>query len=181
MKTINVEIKGVTPLLMNSPASMLENEKPTKLSTEKYDPKREAEIRAYKLKNGNLYIPGTAIMGSLIGAASWKKAGKHALKPIIAASVRITPELIDLGTKNYELDVRTVVIQKKSRIVRVRPKVEDWKATFQITYNESLITPGVIRECLAEAGERVGLLDFRPQKLGPFGTFEVSKWKEVAK
>ena len=33
------------------------------------------------------------------------------------------------------------------------------------------------QETLKEGGERVGILDFRPQKLGSFGTFKITKWK----
>ncbi len=34
-------------------------------------------------------------------------------------------------------------------------------------------------ENLEDAGRRIGLLDFRPQKLGEFGTFKVKTWSVV--
>ena len=57
--------------------------------------------------------------------------------------------------------------------------VTDWKVSFELLYNDKLIgNSDIIKTILMEAGERVGLLDFRPQKLGSFGMFEVTKWKE---
>jgi len=56
--------------------------------------------------------------------------------------------------------------------------VKDWKLSFEMLYNDQLIAdPEIIKEVLIEAGERVGILDFRPQKLGEFGTFSVTKFK----
>ena len=79
-------------------------------------------------------------------------------------------------TKTYDIDVRTVVIQR-ARVVKGRPKLENWEVSFTLMYNEKLIEDhGLIKQVLEEAGERIGLLDFRPQKLGSFGMFQVTKW-----
>jgi len=178
MKKIDVTIKGMSPLLMNSPKSMIDNamNSDMKQSTKKMDFVAEAEKLAYKTKKGQLYVPAEAIKGSLIGAASWKKIGKFTAKPIIAGGVFIPePELV-LKNKTYELDYRTVVIQK-SRVVKARPMIKDWELSFEIVYNENLINdPAIIKELLIEAGQRVGILDFRPQKMGSFGMFNVKKF-----
>lgn len=179
MKTIKVEIKGITPLLMNNPSSMIEEAtEKIKSKTGSADLKKDAEKLLYKNSKGNLYIPAEAIKGTIIGAASYKKIGKYSAKPIVAAAVFISPQEVSLNTKKYELDIRTVVIQR-NRVVKARPKIENWKAEFQIKYNEKLIgNAEIIKTILTEAGERVGLLDFRPQKYGSFGMFEISKWQE---
>lgn len=178
MRKLEVELTGKTPLLMHSPKAMLEPKEKVRKSTKDYNPKEDAEKAAYRMKNGNLFIPATAIKGCMIGASAWKKAGKFALKPIVAASVFVEPMEVDLKTKKYEVDLQTVVVQR-SRIVRARPRLDKWKAKFNIVYNEELINKKIIKEVLDEGGVRVGLLDFRPQKLGSYGTFTVTKIKEV--
>ena len=180
MKKVKVELTGVTPLLMNNPQSMMDKAQgELKKTTARYNLEKDAEVLAYKDKSGTLYVPAAAIKGSLIGGASYRKFGKHAAKPIIAAGVFINPDQISLGTKKYELDIRTVVIQRQ-RVVKARPKIENWKISFELGYDETLISDGktMIKPILEDAGKRVGLLDFRPQKLGSFGTFEVTKWQE---
>ena len=176
MKKVKVELEGLTPLLMNSPKAMLLDKSDAVRTTKKYDHKVEAEKVAYRTDKGELYVPAEAIKGCLINAASYKKVGKYSLKPIIAGAVRIEPKQIGLGTKVYDIDLRTVVIQH-ARVVKARPTLKSWKVSFEILYNEELITDhNVIRACLEEGGQRIGLLDFRPQKMGEFGQFIVKKW-----
>jgi hypothetical protein len=181
MKKIQVEIEGATPLLMNSPHMMMEeSEKKLKRKTTDYDHKEEAEKVAYRTEDGKLYVPSTAIKGCLINAASYQKIGKYAAKPIVAGGVRIEPIEIDLGTKDYKIDLRTVVIQR-NRVVKARPRLDTWKAKFTIVYNENLIgNHDIIRQFLEEGGERVGILDFSPRNKGEFGTFKVTKWLPVS-
>jgi len=177
MKKIQVEIKGETPLLMNSPKQMLEPKEAIRKTTKNYIPEEEAEKVAYRTDKGELFVPSIAIKQSIIGASSYKKAGKNALRPIIAAGIRIPQQEILLGTKDYEIDLRTVVIQR-ARVVKARPIIKNWKLNFELLYNDTLIgDPNIIKEVLSEAGERVGLLDYRPQKLGEFGTFTVTKFE----
>ncbi len=182
MKKIIVQIKGLTPLLMHSPKAMIDalTESKTVQKTEVYDIKKDAEKGAYRKKSRELYVPNTAIKGCIVGAAAYKKFGKYAARPIIAGGVFIPEEEIGLGTKTYEIDLRTVVIQR-ARVVKARPKLINWTLNFELLYNENLIADhNEIRKVLIDAGQRVGLLDFRPQKLGSFGMFEVTKWQSVA-
>lgn len=178
MKKIQVEIKGISPLLMNSAKSMIDNALggEMQMKTKKYDPKEEAEKVAHRNEKGKLFVPSVAVRAAMINASSFKKIGKYAAKAIISAGVYIPePELI-LDTQKYEIDARTVVIQR-SRVVKFRPIIKDWKLKFEMLYNDTLIADDkIIKQILIEAGQRIGLLDFRPQKTGSFGMFEVTKW-----
>ena len=103
MKQIKVTIEGVTPLLMNSPKSMLDEATGVTSKTTKRDIKKECDKLAYKMKDGTLYIPSEAIKGCLIGASSYKKIDKFTAKPIIAGGVQITPSEVSLKTKPKHL------------------------------------------------------------------------------
>jgi len=86
----------------------------------------------------------TAIIGTMINASAYKKEGKHALRPFIAGGCRIPEDELILTDKkgkklkNYEIDLRTVVIQR-SRIVRARPKIANWVLRFTLFYNEDML------------------------------------------
>lgn len=181
MRTIECEIQGIGSLLMNNPASMLLAKDSSRSKLKEYDQKEEAEKVAYKKKNGELYIPSRALFACLIGGASFKKIGKYSAKSILAGNLRIEPDEVGLGTKKYEIDLRTVVIQK-NRVIKARPVLKDWKAKFNIIYNNDVISdPNVIKVCLEDAGTRLGLLDYRPQKFGSFGTFKITSFKVLKK
>ncbi len=72
--------------------------------------------------------------------------------------------------------MRAVVIQR-ARVLKGRARLDKWKASFDIVYNEKLIgNISIIKDVLIEAGQRIGIMDFRPQKGGPYGTFKVTKF-----
>lgn len=176
MKRITCEIKGVSALLMHSyPMVPIENP-----PLEKRTPEEQAETAAYRdPETKELYIPGVALQRALIGAAAYSKGkGRASLQKQAAASLFISPERVSLGTKEYAVDSRPVVIQAtRGRIVRHRPRIDAWAACFEIEYDDSLLSEKQVRQIVDDAGSRVGLLDFRPEKKGPFGRFIVTIWK----
>ncbi len=185
MKTIKITLKGTTPLLMHSADSMM-LQKPKKNPKKEYDQKEEAEKVAYRDNEKFLIIPSRCIKASILNASSWYKIGKRSMKQIIAGGTRIEPEkpriLNNKGKpiKDYEIDLRPVVIQQ-NRIIRARPKIIDWNISFDIIYNEKIIGSTQqdlkqLNEIIEEAGQRIGLLDNRPQKYGDNGTFIVTKF-----
>lgn len=178
MKKIIVEIKGETPLLMHSCAGMMKEKKTKKNPAGQYDSKKDAEEAAYRNKDGELIVPARCMKASIINAASWYKFGKKSAKPIVAGCTRIEPTELSLGTKDYEIDIRPVVVQR-SRILRSRPRLDEWALSFTLVYNDDIIKDAdILRMIIQEAGQRVGLLDNRPQRYGENGTFVINKWKE---
>jgi len=170
---------------MHNPISMLTESKRVKATRGKeYDPTIEAEKAAYRLKSSNafpkgeLYVPSQAIAGCMINSASFSKVGRRSASQYVAAGMRIVPFEIPLGTENYEIDVRSAVVQRQ-RIVRWRPLVKEWILNFTILYNPEIISANVLKEILQRAGMIVGILDYRPEKKGPFGTFTVLKLEEI--
>jgi len=183
MKKIKVTIQGESPLLMNkyNVANELERQKGHRI-TKTYEPTEEAEKSAYwgtdKKKKKILVIPSEIMYASILNASSFHKVGKRSAKSILAGSISVEPMEISLGTDKYEVDTRPVVISR-SRVLKSRAKLNEWTATFEIVYNEQLIAdPGIIKVVLQESGQRIGIMDFRPQKGGPYGRFKVTQFIE---
>ena len=173
-KKVQCTIKGISALLMHAyPLEPIE-------SIEKRPIEEQAEYAAYRDPGTeNLYIPGVAIQRSFIGSATYSKGkGRASLQKPIAACVMVNPERCDLGTKDYIIDSRAVVMPAtKGRIIRHRPRLNDWTVKFEIEYDDNLLTETQLRRVVDDAGSRVGLLDFRPERKGPFGRFMVVDWK----
>jgi hypothetical protein len=115
----------------------------------------------------------------LINGSAFFKIQKSSAKRVFAGNILIEPEEIPLGTDKYEIDIRPVVIQGKSRVLRARARIPaGWKVNFKIIYNEKIIAnPEVILQALTQAGQIVGIMDWRPAKYGMAGTFEVTKFE----
>ncbi len=147
--------------------------------TKVYDPKIESEKSAYwgTGKKKELIIPSEVLYASILNASSFHKIGKRSAKSILAGSIKVEPMEISLGTDKYIIDTRPVVIQR-ARVLKSRAKLEKWKASFTIVYSEQLIAdPQIIRTVLEEAGQRIGIMDFRPQKSGMYGCFIITNFK----
>lgn len=176
MKKIKCEVKGISGLLMHAfPMVPIDNP-----PIEKRSPEEQAELVAYRDPDTKmLYIPGIAIQRSFIGAAAYSKGkGRASLQKQTAACVFVFPDRVTLGVKDYAIDSRPIVVPStRGRVIRHRPRLDEWKAKFEIEYDESLLTERQVRQIVDDAGSRVGLLDYRPEKKGPFGRFIVTEWK----
>jgi len=173
MKRIEVTIKGKSPLLMHSfPMTEIKG-------IAKMTPEEQAEHSTYRHPDsGKLYIPGMNFRQCLVNGAAYSKGkGRANLSKTVAACVDVTPEYLMLGTKDFSVDTRPVVIKATGgRILRHRPRLDEWQVKAMIEYDDELLSEKQMRQIVDDAGQRVGLLDFRPEKKGPFGRFVVIKW-----
>ena len=174
VQKVDVAIRGTAPLLMHSyPMVPIE-------ALEKKPPQEQAELSSYRdPDSGDLYVPGIAIQRCLVAAAAYSKGkGRGTLQRPVAACVMVSPERCSTGTKTFVVDGRPVVVPAtKGRIVRYRPRLDAWALAFVVEYDDTLITVTQLRRVVDDAGSRVGLLDFRPERKGPFGRFMVTRWE----
>lgn len=130
-----------------------------------------------------LYVPDVNIYTMILQSCARRKIQKISARSMLAGLMEIVPEKIPIctlehpeGTDEYEIDVRYVNVQR-AKVRRARPKIRNWILHFDIIYADTIGNPHIIEEILEEAGYRSGLLDYRPQHLGPFGTFNVTKFE----
>jgi hypothetical protein len=170
-----VTLSSTSPLLMHAfPLVPIE-------ALEKKPAAEQAELAAYRDPDTReLYIPGVNIQRALVAAAAFSKGkGRGSLQKPVAACVLVTPERVSLGVTAFAVDSRPVVIAAtKGRIVRHRPRLDSWTVTCTVEWDATLLTPQQMRRIVDDMGSRVGLLDFRPEKKGPFGRCVVTSWQE---
>jgi len=150
----------------------------------------------------HLVLPTDCVMASCMGAGAEMKAsrGKKSLKaqtqsgmafaePYLRFSVRGKPiAMADLEHLHHEedfdrhlasaralgfsLDIRRVSIGT-SKNVRVRPVFETWQATGALNVWDDILTRDVLETLFSLAGDKYGLLEWRPsaRRPGPFGRF----------
>jgi len=183
-KKIDVKIKGLTPLLMNrlNPDSLKSK---SRMKMENYSTADDAAKSAYMAEidgKKQLYIPQEALYSMIINTAKQYRVRRMSLSSLLAGTMRVEPEKIPLGTDKYEIDERAVVIQNQ-RVLKGRAKLPKWSAKFQIIYDSKRLPEGIettLKEILEDAGTRMGLLDYRPQHRGWFGTFVVESFTSAS-
>jgi hypothetical protein len=188
MKTIEVEIRGTSPLLIHRFAEEAEQGKATrKVDVNRPDPREQARKAAYIAKDGTFYFSAFSIPGCMRNAgANHKMRGtRKTLRFVVPSAVRITEETITIlngngPAKDFEVDARPVTIPAtKGRIMRYRPRFDFWGAKFALQVDDSALSVEDVQQLLTEGGQSFGIGDFRPEKGGPFGCFRVVKFEEM--
>jgi hypothetical protein len=187
MKTIVIEIRGTSPLLIHRFSEAAEQSKSTRrIQVNDREPREEATKAAYIAPDGTFYFSSFSIPNAMANAgASHKMRGsRKTLRFIVPSAVRVTSEIItilngDGVAKDFEVDARPVTIPAtKGRIMRYRPRFDQWGAKFSLLLDDSSLSVEDAQRLLTEAGQFIGIGDFRPEKRGPFGCFRVTSFQE---
>lgn len=167
-------ITGLSPLIMHAfPLVPIE-------AFEKRSIQEQAELAAYRdPETKGLYVPGINLQRAFIAGATYSKGkGRASLQKNAAACLMVSPEHLPLGVDTYSIDSRPVVVPAtKGRVMRHRPRLDTWQLEFELEWDTTLLTAEQVRRIVDDTGSRVGLLDFRPEKKGPFGRFSVTHWE----
>ena len=147
-------------------------------------PREQAAQTAYLDEKGKLYIPSANLFSCLIAAGKFHKAGKNkvttARSSLIPAGLAIIEPVLSLGTSVFEVDSRSVVIPATGgRVMKHRARLDKWQLSFEIEVDTDVFSTKFIRELMDDAGKKIGLGDFRPDRKGLFGKFVVDAWKET--
>ncbi len=185
-KMITVGIEGITPLLMNRfhEDAQIKVEKGTSFSIngDRGTPREQATPKLY-LSAGKPVMPGPNFFSCLIEAGKFHKAGKKQVttgrSSLIPAAVSVMEVESEITPSLWEVDSRPIVNPAtKGRRMCHRPRFDVWKTSFTLDVDADMFDPKFVRQIVDDAGLRIGLGDFRPDRKGPFGRFKVVKWEE---
>jgi len=183
-KTLKFKIIGVAPLLMHNgqtadplnhhSKSIAEiTSKRKKTEADHLEVARREWFACLYLMNGEPCIPGEVIEAVLVAGAKKERRGDAAKAGII---VENNSQLLYKGPRKPEelwkderFRLRVPARLKSQRIIRTRPRFDDWSAEIVVKYLPTLVNPSEVRSFLVTAGEQVGLCDWRPR----FGRFVV--------
>jgi len=182
---IKVTIKGKTPLLM---CAFLESklESGNRIRDKNATPREMAETFTYRDKKGDLCIPGVCIFACIIEGGKFSKIGKSKIttqkSSLIPSGVSLEEENCSLGTKKFEVDSRSAVVPATGgRIMVHRPRLDEWQVTFTLNIDEKEFSEKDVRKFINDAGNKCGLLSYRPSHKGWFGKFDVTHWDIIKK
>lgn len=195
MKTIEVKVHGIVPLLMNSnkgvnPLHPLT--KKMKILTAKRKRTEEDDLEILHLKwllglyydDGiGIHVPSANVEGMIKNAAKTLRKGNIAK---LSSAIIVEPAFIPLiyeGAKDPEVlwndpnrkytDIRVGKI-KQASILLCRPRFNIWDLTFKVKFDETKFDHDEIVSLLSLGGHDVGLCDYR-EKYGHFDIVEVKK------
>lgn len=179
-RKVTLRIVGTSPLIQHAwdekAKSMMRDKhagKKTK-TREIRDPKGEGERAAYRTESGKYGIPAMAIKSAMITAAH-KDIGveKTLVKKAVFIVCNDRNGVIQLDCDEPEIREDTVRVGQGSTDLRYRPYFFRWAVTISFVIDTGWLQVGDLCNLLDRAGFGVGVGEWRPEKGGEYGRFEL--------
>lgn len=137
---------------------------------------KEGEDAAYRTQDGRYAIPAVALKGALITAAH-RDIGIERTLVKKALFLRLTDPYgyIALECDPPEIREDVVRVGQGSTDLRYRPMFHRWSCSVTWEVDGELLTEGDLCTLVNRAGFGVGIGDWRPEKGGEFGRFEIDE------
>lgn len=185
MKNLKVTWKGTSPLIMHS-CQCVNPLHPISVELKKYTSKKkkteddlkkisdlEWEAGAYWKEGLGLYIPAENVRATLVNGAKEIRKGTDIQKYVDILDLYIPFNYGENLTKqelinSYEYrDTRPMTVNR-AKVMRTRPRFDQWNITFKMRYDETKIDLDVIMMSLKNAGSYIGLCDSNKYGYGRF-------------
>ena len=141
---------------------------------QKRDPERDFQESLYLLKDGRFGFPISGFKGAAVDACSFMEGQK---KTITRGAFHLVDEF---GEGLVAIEGSPVMRKDNVRIgmgsadMRYRGSfAAGWKVSLRIRYNKNAISAPLIVQLFNTAGFSIGVGDWRPQKDGSYGMFQV--------
>jgi len=178
LQDLLVTVRGVSPLICHrfaeSNIEQIEGKQQKRASRAKgaRDPEQEFQDSLYYLPDGSYGFPAIAFKQALVSAC------RHTEMPMTVArgAFQVIGDLLPL--ENYDgpyMRRDRVVIGRGITSVAYRPEFREWEVTLCIRYNADVISAEQILNLVEIAGFAVGVGDWRPEKSGNMGMFEIKR------
>jgi hypothetical protein len=178
-QTIDITIKGKTPLIVHAWSQkarqmMLDKQMGKKVPKEAKDPAADYEASMYRLGDGRHGVPATAVKNATISGARFFKGSvtMASLKPLlyIHADDPVAGLIAISGEPRPREDM--VRVGMGTADIRYRAEYPDWSAIVHVEFAPHMIDVDSVVS-LVDSGGRVGIGEWRPEKGGIYGTYEV--------
>lgn len=189
-----VPIIGTSPLLVHnfsekSKRQMLDAQQGRKGVKQARNPEDEYQASFYRIARegqpDGYGVPAVAFKQATISAARFYKSVRMSeLKQALFFRGILTKgdpqQLVEIcGEPEMREDVVRLSGPSRSADLRYRAEFREWSATLEVEYVESLLAKDSVLSLLDAGGLGVGVCEWRPEKGGDFGRFQIDPDREV--
>lgn len=188
-ETLRVPILGTAPLIVHrfsekAKRQMLDGMQGRKSPKEAKNPEAEYEAAFYRTDEGGYGFPVIAFKAATVGAARFygKSVSMTALRQFVFFDA---PFSKDAGQKLAPITGEPHMREDVTRVgiggtdLRYRPEFTEWSTEVEITYVKSMLTRESVLSLIEAGGMGVGIGEWRPEKKGDFGTYQIDETRDV--
>lgn len=182
-ETIGITIKGTSPLIVSqfsakSKKQILDKQmKKAAKKKEARDPKKEFEAAKYITSDGKDGFPALCVKLAMVDSARFVEGLPATVLrgTIFVVADDMETGLIYIKSKKAKMveDVVRLAGMGKPADLRFRPYYYDWSMKLTIKYDADILSQEQVVNLLSRAGVSNGLGEWRPERNGQHGMFEV--------
>ncbi len=178
-------IRGTSPLITHNwdekaKEMMRQKQQEQKKTKErdKRDPQRECMAAAYRTDDGQYGVPGLALKTAIITAAH-KDIGieKTLVRKALFLVTKDSNKILPLIGSEPVMREDMVRVGMGSADLRYRPMWTQWSVDVEFEVDMDLLQESDVIALVNRAGFGVGICEWRPEKDGEFGRFEIDTTK----
>lgn len=142
---------------------------------EERNPEKEMDDCLHKFSDGRTGFPANGFKAAMVRAGKmleWKMTDLRQLFFIEGDDE--SKELVEI-IGNYELRTDMIRVANGAPDIRYRPEYKTWRAKLTIRYNSAKISAEQLAQLIDAAGFGVGIGEWRPERSGNFGMFQLMK------
>lgn len=186
---MTVRIKGTSPLIQHAWAQKSINQIREKQAGKKTkdrsarDPDAEGRAAAYYTSEGKHGIPATSLKNAMATAAH-KDLGipQTLVKKALFIECHDVSNVLEMDCDEPVIKEDVVRVgsgKTKGTDLRYRPYFQEWSCEVTFTIDKELLQPNDVLSLIERAGFGVGICEWRPEKGGEFGRFQVDTSQEI--
>jgi hypothetical protein len=187
-ETIMVPIRGTSPLIVHrfsekAKRQMLDAMQGRRTPREAKDPHAEYMAAHYVLADGRYGLPAVAFKSATVSAARFYKRDLKMTE--LRQFLFVNGEPSKDGQLLIPIIGESIMREDVTRVarggtdLRYRPQFTEWSAVLPVTFVKSALTRDSVVSLIDAGGMGVGVGEWRPEKKGDFGTYEVDPTRDI--
>jgi hypothetical protein len=188
VERLEVPIIGTSPLVVHrfsekAKRIMLDAMQGRKSPKENKDPQAEYEAAFYRFHDGGYGFPVVGFKAATVDASRFygKDVTKVGLRQFVFLRGEVGVDGQQLARITGEPRIREDVVRvgRGGADLRYRPEFPEWSTTLTVLYVTSALTRDSVLSLIDAAGMGVGVGEWRPEKNGDFGTYQIDQARGV--
>lgn len=179
---VRVTVRGMSDLIVSrwsekAKTEMAETQsKAAKKAKEKRNPEKEFEAAKYKDAEGRDCILAVAIKKAIVNAA---RNLDNVKMTELRQQIFVRGERVPIVYEKCVMREDMVRLKNGNPDLRYRPSYQGWSATFEVEWDAGKLEINQVLHFLQIAGFSVGIHEWRPERSGDFGRFELLEAESV--
>lgn len=183
IQRVRVTAKQLSPLITHAWSEKARKQmrdkqgKRAKMAKEARDPVADFEGAKYLDAKKRDCVKASFFKNAIVSACRYAEDMKMT---VVRGALFVEGDLLPIKHRECVMREDPVIVGMGTADLRYRPEYRDWSVELVISYNANVLSAEQVYNLVRLAGFSVGICEWRPEKNGDFGRFDIELPKKAA-